>query len=79
GDTALAGQPELNIPSHFFPPHTEDRTIWFKGIYLSIVNKKTNDTKTHIDNQIATTKYRPHKVPAGYTTYLRGASVYFIS
>ncbi|KAL5374364.1 hypothetical protein PMIN06_012613 [Paraphaeosphaeria minitans] len=78
GDEALAGRPEIDIPSHFFPPdHTKDRTINFKGLYLSIVNKSTGDTKTHIDNEVATTQYLPYVIPAGYTCYIRVASVYF--
>lgn len=78
GDDALAGKEEKDIPGHRFPPDpTNDRTIYFKGWYIEIVNKETNDVKTHIDNEAATTQFEPYEVPAGYTCYIRGASVYF--
>ncbi|KAL5400596.1 hypothetical protein PMIN03_012245 [Paraphaeosphaeria minitans] len=52
GHKALAGQEEEDIPSHFFPANsTPDLTIYFKGVYLLIVNKETNDVKTHIGNE----------------------------
>ena len=77
GDAALAGDEE-KISTHRFPPHdTNERTIWFKGLYLSIYNEQTEDYKTHIDNDILTTKYEDYTVPAGYTVYVRGATVYF--
>ncbi|PSN59002.1 hypothetical protein BS50DRAFT_444270, partial [Corynespora cassiicola Philippines] len=77
GDEALAGRPE-EIPGHFFPPDsTESRTIYFKGLYLSIVNEETDDIKTHIDNEVPTSVYDSYEVPAGYTCYIRGATVYF--
>jgi len=78
GDEALAGRPEKDIPSHIFPPDpNNDRTIYFKGWYIEIVNKETNDVKTHIDNEVATTEYGPYEIPAKYTCYIRGATVYF--
>ncbi|KAF1840883.1 uncharacterized protein K460DRAFT_194047 [Cucurbitaria berberidis CBS 394.84] len=77
GDDALAGREEP-IPGHIFPPDAaKDRIIYFKGVYLSIVDKATNKVGTHIDNEVPTTEYDPYKVPAGYTCYVRGASVYF--
>ncbi|KAF2240254.1 hypothetical protein BU26DRAFT_443074, partial [Trematosphaeria pertusa] len=78
GDKALAGAKEEDIPSHFFPPDpNKNRTIYFKGLYLSIVDKKTNDVKTHIDNETPSTEYLPYEIPAGYTCYIRVASVWF--
>jgi len=77
GDDALAGREERDIPSHRFPPTTIDRTINFKGKYISIVNQETNDQIAFEDNEIPTTKYKPYKVPAGYTCYIRVASVWF--
>jgi hypothetical protein len=74
GDEALAGQEEKDIPGHFFPPTTKDKTIYFKGEYLSIVNQETNDRKTFKEN---ISEYQEYEVPAGYTCYVRGASVYF--
>lgn len=79
GDDALAGREETDIPSHRFPPVTHDRTIYFKGYYLSVYNQETDDYKTHLDNQVPTTEYEPFEVPAGYTVYVRGASVYFVN
>lgn len=77
GEQALEGKPE-DLPSHFFPPNAiEDRVLWFKGLYLTIVNETTNDIKEHIDVDVAEEKHTPHKVPAGYTTYVRGANAYF--
>ncbi|KAF2245128.1 hypothetical protein BU26DRAFT_522245 [Trematosphaeria pertusa] len=77
GDKALAGQKE-DIPGHFFPPDpTKNRTIYFRGLYLSIVKKETDGVKTHIDNETPSTEYLPYEIPAGYTCYIRGASVYF--
>ena len=77
GDEALVGREE-KIQAHFFPPdNANDRTIWFKGYYLSIYNKQTRDYATHIVNDIPTTEYEKNQVPAGYTVYVRGASVYF--
>jgi hypothetical protein len=77
GDEALAGREEKDIPSHRFPPTTHDRKICFKGYYLSIYNEQTEDYKTHIVNETPTTEYVEYQVPAGYTIYIRGASVYF--
>jgi hypothetical protein len=77
GDEALAGREEKDIPSHRFPPSTLDRTIYFKGLYLSIYNEKTGHEKTHVDNETPTTEYETYEVPAGYTVYVRGATVYF--
>jgi len=77
GDNALAGQEEY-IESHRFPPDaTNDRTIYFKGIYLSIVNQETSDEKTHEENKIPTTQFVEYEIPAGYTCYVRGATVKF--
>jgi len=77
GDDALAGREEKNIPSHYFLPSKQDRTICFKGRYLLIVKEETDERKTFEDNDTPTTKYVEYDVPAGYTTYIRGASVYF--
>ncbi len=77
GDEALAGREEKDIPSHRFPPTTSDRTIYFKGLYLSIYNQQTGHEKTHEDNKSPTTEYVEYEVPAGYTVYVRGATVYF--
>jgi len=79
GDEALAGQEEKDIPSHRFPPTTHDRKICFKGYFLSIYNQQTKEYKTHVDNANAspTTEYVEYEVPAGYTIYIRVASVYF--
>jgi hypothetical protein len=78
GDQALAGEEERDIPGHRFPPEaSKDRTIYFRGLYLSIVNKDTNDVKTQVENTTATTQYKAYEIPAGYTCYIRGASVYF--
>ncbi|KAH8586148.1 hypothetical protein B0O99DRAFT_529291, partial [Bisporella sp. PMI_857] len=73
------GEKKKNIPSHYFPSTTHNRKICFKSYYLSIYNKQTEDYKTHINNANAgsTTEYVEHEVPAGYTIYIRGASVYF--
>ncbi|KAJ9486743.1 hypothetical protein VN97_g6581 [Penicillium thymicola] len=76
GDDALAGQEE-HVPSHPFPPVDYARTIFFKGLYLSIYNQQTDEYETHIDNLVATTEYSNHVVPPGYTTYVRGGTVYF--
>lgn len=79
GDEALAGREE-KIEGHYFPADsTKTRTISFKGYYLSIVNKETGQYATHIDNIDTgpTTEYGDYNVPAGYTTYVRGANVYF--
>ncbi|KAG9230403.1 hypothetical protein BJ875DRAFT_157625 [Amylocarpus encephaloides] len=78
GDDALAGKPEKDIPSHRFPPDpNNDRTINFKGKYILIVNEETNDQKTFEDNKIPTAESKPYEVPARYTCYIRGASVWF--
>jgi len=77
GDDALAGREEKDIPSHRFPPSTNDRTIYFKGKYILIVNEETGDQKTFEDNEIPTTEYRSYEVPAGYTCYIRVAGVWF--
>ena len=75
GDDALAGKEENDIPSHRFPPDpNNDRTIWFKGEYILIVNQETNNQKTFEENIAVYTEF---EVPAGYTCYIRGASVYF--
>jgi len=75
GDKALAGQEEKDIPSHRFPPESsKDRTICFKGEYLSIFNEGTQHRKTFKED---IKEYEEYEVPAGYTCYVRGASVYF--
>jgi uncharacterized HAD superfamily protein len=66
----------VNISWHF-PARTDPRTIYFKGYYLSIYNKETGDYATHKDLDIPTTEYEKFDVPAGYSVYVRGASVYF--
>lgn len=77
GDIALKGIPE-DLPSHFFPADTtKDRTIWFKGVYISIVNEVTNHNIKKIVAEVAEEEHKPHRVPAGYTTYVRGANAYF--
>jgi len=77
GDKALAGEKEKISTHYFLPDNTNERTIFFKGYYLSIYNEQTEDYKTHIDNDIPTTKYDDYEVPAGYTVYVRRATVYF--
>jgi len=77
GDNALAGKDEY-IQGHRFPPDaTNNRTIYFKGIYLSIVNQETGDEKTSEENKIPTTQFVGYEIPAGYTCYVRGATVKF--
>lgn len=76
GDDALAGREEY-LPSHPFPPVKHTRTIFFKGYYLSIYNRQTDEYGPHIDNAVATTEYSEYVVPADYTTYVRGGTVYF--
>lgn len=77
GDEALAGRDEVNI-THYFPPdNTKGRKIWFKGYYLSIYNKQTEDYKTYIVNKIPTTIYKGYEVPIGYTVYIRVAIIKF--
>ncbi|OCK90171.1 uncharacterized protein K441DRAFT_666598 [Cenococcum geophilum 1.58] len=77
GDDALAGQDEIDI-THVFPPdNTKSRTIWFKGYYLSIYNEQTEHYKTHIVNKTPTTEYENYTVPAGYSVYVRAATVKF--
>ena len=75
GDDALAGREEKDIPSHRFPPDpNNDRTIRFRGEYIEIVNEETGDHKTLEENIATDTDY---DVPAGYTCYIRGATVHF--
>ncbi|KAF2007398.1 hypothetical protein P154DRAFT_420713, partial [Amniculicola lignicola CBS 123094] len=77
GDKALTSKPE-DIPSYIFPlDPTKDRIIYFKGFYISIVNKETNNTITYKDNENPITIYIPYNIPAGYTSYIRGGTVYF--
>ncbi|KAF1951402.1 hypothetical protein CC80DRAFT_424748, partial [Byssothecium circinans] len=52
-------------------------TIYFRGLYLLIINKETNNVKTHIDNKNPLIKYLPYEIPTRYTCYIRGTSVYF--
>ncbi|KAH6719309.1 hypothetical protein BKA61DRAFT_597326 [Leptodontidium sp. MPI-SDFR-AT-0119] len=76
GNNALAGREEKIIEAHQFPPNSaKDRTIDFKGAYISIVNVQTNHQKTLKENVVRSTSF---KVPAGYTCYIRGATVRFI-
>ncbi|OAT00210.1 uncharacterized protein BDCG_16512 [Blastomyces dermatitidis ER-3] len=77
GDEALAGREEEKIPSHRFPPAEHARRICFKGYYLSIYNQQTDHHEVHQNNKTPTTEYVEYEVPAGYTVYIRGASVYF--
>ena len=75
GDEALAGREEKDIPSHRFPPDpNNDRKICFRGEYLSIFNQETEDRKTFVERVVTDTEY---VVPAGYTVYVRGATVHF--
>lgn len=79
GDEALAGRDETIQIKTFPPDSTNERTIWFKGYYLSIYNEQTEHYETHIDNANGspTTVHEKYKVPAGYSVHVRGASVYF--
>jgi hypothetical protein len=74
GDDALASKEEKNIPSHRFPLTSQDRTINFKGKYILIVNEETNH-QVAFEEDI--TEYTEFEVPASYTCYVQGASVYF--
>ncbi len=76
GDEALAGRPEENISWHF-PARDESRRIHFKGNYLAIYNETTGEYAIHKISQTATTEYEKFEVPAGYSVYVRGATVYF--
>jgi hypothetical protein len=76
GDEALAGRPEENISWHF-PARDESRRKYFKGYYLAINNETTGRYATHKSNSTATTEYEKFEVPAGYSVYVRGATVYF--
>jgi hypothetical protein len=77
GDKALAGREEKIRIFGFPPDNTNKRKIWFKGYYLSIYNQQTEDYKTHIVNKSHTTEYKSYTVPAGYSVYIRAATVYF--
>lgn len=77
GDLALAGEEERGISTHLFPPTTEARKVLFKGRYLSIVHKITNEVMTHEDNDYPTTEYKLYDVPAGCACYVRVADVCF--
>lgn len=79
GDEALAGRDENIQIFTFAPDTTNERTIWFKGYYLSIYNKETGHYERHIDNanESPTTVHEKYKVPVGYSVHVRGASVYF--
>ncbi|OQD70630.1 hypothetical protein PENDEC_c022G02828 [Penicillium decumbens] len=76
GDDALASREEA-VPGHLFPPVDHDRYIFFKGYYLSIYNQQTDDYKAHINNETPTTEFYEYLVPTGYTTFIRGGTVYF--
>lgn len=75
GEDALAGKEEIGITHRFPPDPVTVRTIRFKGLYLSIYNKDTDDRKTFEEN---VTEYAEFEVPPGYTCYVRAASVYFL-
>jgi len=51
--------------------------IFFKGYYLSVYNEQTEHYKIHIVNDIPTTEYQEYDVPAGYSVFVRRATVYF--
>jgi len=53
------------------------RTINFKGVYTSTINKETGDIIEFVNNEPPSTVYAPYKIPAGCTCYIRGASAYF--
>jgi hypothetical protein len=74
GDEALTERGEKNIPSRRIPPDPNDKTIYFKGKYILIVNETTNDQKA-FKEKVA--EYTDFEIPAGYTCYVRGASFYF--
>ena len=78
GDDALSGREESDITHRFPPDEAKERTISFKGYYLSIYNQQTEDYKTHIVNEPPTVTYENYTVPAGYTVYVRGATVKFV-
>lgn len=75
GEDALAGQEEIGITHRFPPDPVNSRKICFKGLYLSIYNQKTKDRKTFEEN---VSEYKEFEVPAGYTCYVRVATVYFV-
>jgi hypothetical protein len=78
GDSALVGQGETIQINTFPPDNTNERTIWFKGYYLSIYNEQTEEEyKTRIINNPPTATYERHKVPVGCSVHVRGATVYF--
>lgn len=77
GDDALAGRTEVDITYRFPPDYTKSRTIYFKGLYLSIYNQQTGDYKTHKDNESPAAEFERFEVPIEYTVYVRAASVYF--
>jgi len=77
GDEAVAGRDETIQIKTFPPNNTNERTIWFKGYYLSIYNEQTEDYKTHIMNNPSTTTFESYKVPVGFSVHVRGATVYF--
>lgn len=77
GDEALAGQDETIRIFGFPPDDTNERTIQFKGYYLSIYNEETEDYKTHIMNKPPTTTFESYTVPAGYSVHVRAATVKF--
>ncbi|KAK0120346.1 hypothetical protein ONS95_011751 [Cadophora gregata] len=77
GDDALAGRKESIIPSHRFPPVEHDRAICFKGLYLFIHDEETCHFTFQFDEDIEESQYVEHDVPAGYSIFTRGASVYF--
>jgi len=76
GSNALAGREEY-IQSHYFLPTQNERTIFFKGYYLSIYNEKSEHYDTHIDNKTPSTEYKQFTILPDYTVFVRGASIYF--
>jgi len=76
GADALAGRPE-KLSSHRFEPASVDKTVCFKGEYLSIAHEGERHEPTKVDNDPPTTQYAEYKVPAGYACRVIGATVYF--
>ncbi|PTU22246.1 hypothetical protein P175DRAFT_0410892, partial [Aspergillus ochraceoroseus IBT 24754] len=68
GERALSGYEE-QIPSHRFPPDDKRKIIYFKGAYLSIINKETSDQLVFKENL---TEFEDFEIPPKYTCYVRG-------
>jgi len=73
GDDALAARKE-KISGYRFLPSTDNRIVHFQGKYILIVNQETGDQKTFEENIADST---PYTVPAGFTCYIRDATVSF--